>query len=434
MAFLEELRAHQRAGGPDQDEAQVACVREWLHARPDALFRELRAHAPTLVVGRLAFVTRFDDVADVLRRGDAFSVQPYAEAITRINRGPNFLLGMDEGPEYEAQRSRLSRVFRREDAPRVRDIVAARSAEIVAAARGKGRLDLADGFGRLVPALFVGDYFGVPGPDARTLIRWARAIFTDGFVNVLRLPLLTRRAMRESSGFRTYLDRLIAARRADLARGVGPRDDVLGRLLEDMGPDNGDVRDQAMGQVRDALLWCTAGMIDNVNTAVCRAMDYLLDHQDVLASARDAAVNGDHPLLRAHLFEALRFCTPTPVVTRRCVRAHTLSPGTSHETRLAGGTLTFAGLGAAMMDDAIVERPAEFRLHRPEAHYLHFGAGLHACLGRHVAEAHLTGMVHTLLTLPAMRRAPGLAGRLRTDGPFPKSLVVRFDGAGAAGR
>jgi cytochrome P450 len=424
MAFLEELRARERAGVTAPHEARVTLVRDWLHARPHAMFDDLRAHAPTLVVGRMAFVTRFDDVVDVLHRGDVFSVRPYAEVITRINRGANFLLGMDAGAEYEQQQALLRRAFRRDDSGRIREVVASRTAEVVAPALGKRRLDVAGDLGRLVPSLFVGDYIGVPGPDATTLMRWARAIFTDGFVNVLRLPLVSRRAMRESGAFRAYLDALIAKRKGERARGVPPHDDVLERLLDAADAGEPGASD---AQIRDILLWCAAGMIDNVNTAVCRTLDYLLDHPEELEGARAAAVARDTAALRAHVLEALRFCTPTPVVTRLCLRAHTLSRGTPHETTIREGTLTFAGLGAAMMDGAVVERPREFRLDRPAAHYLHFGAGLHECLGRHIAEAHLLGMAAALLALPGLRRARGLAGRLRMVGPFPKSLVVQFD-------
>lgn len=424
MTFLEELRESRRAGVPEPDAAQAAIVGEWLRSRADAMFDELRDRAPTVVIGRMAFVTRFSDVVDVLRRPDVFSVRPYAEAMTRINRGPDFLLGMDDGPEYQQQLSLLRRVFRRDDDQRVRDVVSLRTTQVLEPAHVDGRLDLPDGFGRLVPALFVGDYLGVPGPAAATLVNWARAIFTDGFVNVLRTPLLTRRAMRASEAFRRYLDELIAGIKADRARGVPARDDVLGRLLALAEAGEPGLSD---AQIRDTLLWCVAGMIDNVSTAVCRAMDYLLGHPRVLHDAREAVAADDRALLRTYVLEALRFCTPTPVVTRLTLRAHTVSRGTAHETTMPAHTLVFAGLGAAMMDETVVASPRDFRLDRPAEQYLHFGAGLHECLGRHIAEVHLTGMVGSLLTLPGLRRARGAAGRLRLAGPFPKSFVVQFD-------
>ncbi len=431
MTFLDEYRASLRAGASDPEAAQVTVVRDWLTSRPEAMFDELRERLPTLVIGRMAFVTRFADVLDVLGRADVFSVRPYGDAMMRINRGPNFLLGMDDGPEYQQQLSLLRRAFHREDAARIRQSVASRTSEALAPALTAGRLDLVDGYGRLVPALFVADYIGTPGPDPATLMQWARAIFTDGFANVLRLPPLSRRAMRAGDEWRAHLDGLIATIKADRARGEAGRDDVVGRLIALQEAGETELTD---ARIRDNLLWCVAGMIDNVSTAVCNVMDHLLGHPAIMAGAADAARAGDMDLLRDYVLEALRFRTPTPVVTRLSLRDHTLSRGTPHETTIPAGTLTFAGLGAAMLDGSIVEAPREFRVGRPSEQYLHFGAGLHRCLGTHIADAHLTEMAGQLLRLDGLRRARGTAGRLRRVGPFPKGLDVEFAPSRGAGR
>jgi cytochrome P450 len=427
MTFLDECRATRAAVGGDADDAQVRVLREWLSSRPDALFDDLREHAPTLVLGRLALVTRLADVHDVLGRNDVFSVTPYGAAMMRINRGPNFLLGMDDGPEYRQDLSRLGRAFRRDDAERVRSIVAARTADALAPALAQGHLDLTDGFGRLVPALVVADYFGVPGPGPDALMTWARDIFTDGFANVLGIPLLSRRAMKASDAFRTHLDGVITAAKAAHASGSG-RDDVLGRLISMQTEGDAGLSDV---RIRDMLLWSVAGMIDNVNTAVCSATDHLLGHPDALHGATAAAMAHDDEQLQAYVLEALRFRTPTPVVTRLTTQAYTLSAGTRHETTIPAGTLTFAGLGAAMMDGSAIDAPSEFRLHRPAEHYLHFGTGLHRCLGVHIAMAQVTTMLARVLTLPGVRRGRGATGRLRVVGAFPKTFIVDFDPAAA---
>lgn len=430
MSFLDEYRASRAAGHSTSDASPSEVVRDWLTSRPGALFDDLREHAPTLVIGRMAFVTRFGDVLDVLRHQDIFSVQPYGEAITRINRGDNFLMGMDDGPEYQRDLSVLHQVVRRQDGARIGEIASARIAEALAPALAEGRLDLTDGFGRLVAARFVADYFGVPGPDPDTLAKWARTIFTDGFINVLRLPLLHRRAMKASAEFRTHLDTLIADTRTERARGV-MRDDVLGRLVTLEAAGEPGVSD---GRIRDILLWCVAGMIDNVNIAVCSAIDYLLGHPDVMGGAVEAARADDETRLRTFVLEALRFHTPTPFATRLSLREYTLSNGTGEDKTIPAGTLTFVGLGAAMMDGAVVESPKDFRLDRPEEQYLHFGAGLHQCLGRHIAEALVVKMVGGLLTLDGLRRAKGVTGRLRRIGLFPKAFYVEFSRSGPGAR
>ena len=423
MMFLDECRASRVARGADSGESQVNVLREWMLSRPEALFEELREHAPTLVLGRIALVTRFSDVADVLGRNDVFSVKPYGDAIMRINHGPNFLLGMDDGPEYRQQLAVLRQAFRRDDAGRIHHSVASCTAQALAPALAEGRLDVPDDFGRLVPALFVADYFGVPGPDPATLMHWARDIFTDGFTNVLGVPLLSRRGMKAGDAFRAHLDDRLARRKSDKAHGAVGQDDVIGRLVSLQAAGEAGLSD---ARIRDNLLWCVAGMIDNVDTAVCRVMDCLLGRPAVMPGAVAAAASRDTDLLRRYVLEALRFRTATPVVTRLCLRPHTFSKGTRHEKTIPAGTLTFAGVGAAMMDGTAIEAPEEFRLDRPAGHYLHFGSGLHECLGAHIAIAHLTHMVGSLLTLAGLRRARGVTGRLRMAGPFPKTFVLEF--------
>ena len=70
-------------------------------------------------------------------------------------------------------------MFRRDDETRVREGAASRASDTLTVAVAARRLDLVGGFGRLVPSLVIGDYFGVPGPDPASLMRWARAIFTE---------------------------------------------------------------------------------------------------------------------------------------------------------------------------------------------------------------------------------------------------------------
>ena len=421
MTFLDECRASRAAGGADPDESQTRVLREWLTSRPEALFDELREHAPTLVLGRMALVTRHADVMDVLGRSDIFSVKPYGTAMMRINRGPNFLLGMDDGPEYRDDVARLGRIFRHDDRQRIEEFAQIRTMDALARARSEGHLDLTDDFGRLVPSLFIGDYFGISASSPETLMTWARDIFTDGFANVLGIPLLSRRAMRASDAFRAHLDALIMRARSSAAD--DDDDNVLARLLA-MQPSDAALTDS---RVRDTLLWCAAGMVDNVNTAVCCAIDYLLGQPSALAGAVEAAQAGDVAQLNAHVLEALRFRTPTPVVTRLAMHAHTMSAGTRNETTIAAGTLVFAGLGAAMMDASVVESPREFRLGRPADHYLHFGAGLHRCAGRQIAMVLVTTMVGRVVMLPGLRRARGVTGRLRILGAFPRAFVIECE-------
>ena len=81
------------------------------------------------------------------------------------------------------------------------------------------------------------------------------------------------------------------------------------------------------------------------------------------------------------------------------------------------------------MDQTELDNPTEFRLGRPSHHYLHWGWGIHQCLGKYISEVQVTEIVKGLLKLENLRRAPGVEGRLTYAGPFPKSFAVEFDAA-----
>jgi len=52
---------------------------------------------------------------------------------------------------------------------------------------------------------------------------------------------------------------------------------------------------------------------------------------------------------------------------------------------------------------------------------------MHTCFGLYINYVQIPELVAGLVRLPGLRRAPGGAGRLVYDGPFPERLVVAFD-------
>jgi cholest-4-en-3-one 26-monooxygenase len=75
-----------------------------------------------------------------------------------------------------------------------------------------------------------------------------------------------------------------------------------------------------------------------------------------------------------------------------------------------------------MMDDGVVEDPGRFRVDRCPRHNLTFGYGRHACLGREIAEAQLTGILIALFRRPNLQWAYGI----KLDGPYPHRLEVTW--------
>ncbi len=426
MSFLDEYRGLAAPGTAPQDVArrQLGLLQKWVVEDPEGMFRDLRANQPIFKTPGPVVVTRYRDVIEVADLEEIFSVAPYGVAMMRNNGGPNFILGMDDGPQFEQDLSILHLAVRRDDMERIRTIVATRTRELVDQARSAGRIDITDGFARMVPTLFAGDYFGVPGPDPVTLMTWVRLMFTDIFLNFAQDPAVSERGMAAGVQFRAYLDALIAQIKRDRAAGAPEKDDVIGRLITMQKAPQAALTDS---RVRDNLVGCVSGILENTNTAIVNILDWLLDHPDIMKGAVEAARNNDSVLLRKYVLETLRFHTPAPLMVRLSVREHILAKGTDRATTIPPHTVVFAANGSAMMDETELDNPGEFRLDRPPHHYLHFGWGIHQCLGKHISEVQVTEIVKGLLSLTNLRRAPGDGGRLQYAGPFPKSFVLEFD-------
>ena len=121
---------------------------------PEPIFKILRRAKPILLVKNLALVTRFQDVTEVLSRDWVFRVT-YGEKMKVITGGDNFILGMEDTPNYTRDLSNMRIAVRRDDLPeRVKPFVE-RTAEAIVAASG-GRMDVVGELTRIVPTRLVG--------------------------------------------------------------------------------------------------------------------------------------------------------------------------------------------------------------------------------------------------------------------------------------
>ena len=395
---------------------QVRLARE-----PQPVFALLREVRPVFVRDGMAIVTRFPDVVEVLSHDAEFSVAGYDDPMREVTG--DFILGLDQGPEYERAVSLLRLAFRQSDVPAVADIAGEAAARCVSEAAGNGAIDVVRDLTDRVPAALVARYLGVPGPDERTLIDWSKVLFNHIFVDLQRDRIQVEQALAAAAELRAYLAKLVRTRTAALAAGKGAPDDVLTRLL----------RQQVMGtlaftaeEIRNNLFGILVGMIPTVSKATALAIDELFRHPRHLDGARQAARDGDDPRFNRYVAEAMRLNPQAPGLLRRAVADYPLARGTRHETLIRSGTVVFASTQSAMLDPSVVAHPREFRLDRPDSVYLHYGAGLHQCFGRFVNGVVIPEIVRHALSIPAAVRAPGRAGRLAVDGNWPVSMTLRF--------
>lgn len=379
-----------------------------------ALLRRLR---PIVVTRRFAAVTLAEDVREVLRDHQHFTVAMYEPRMMAIT-GP-FILGLDDTPLYRRDHAALRAAIRPDDLPRVADATLAAARERVAATVD-GQIDVVSQLADPAIDRVISGYFGTPGPDTQTQLRWSRSLFEEIFLNVGDRAAVRERAHADAAEMRPHLDALIARRRAALDSGADVPDDVLTRLLRHQ-PSEGGLHDIA---IRHNLIGLITGWIPTVSKAFALAIDELLRRPAELEQAQRAARAGNHDLVAAYVFEALRFRPQTWAVLRVSAAAHTVASGTRRATEIPAGARVLVATQSAMFDRRAVAAPRKFRVDRPWSDYLHFGDGLHTCFGLQINRVHLPALATALLERPHLQRAPGADGRLRWRGPYPSRLTV----------
>jgi cytochrome P450 len=382
------------------------------------LFAFLRRFWPIPRIGNWAFVTRFDDVQEVLRMDHVFGV-PFGDNVVTLNGGPNFLLGMPDGPDYQLVRKQVLSVFRRDDIDAIVTPMAARIAGKLVAA-SNGRIDAVQDLLTLVPTMICEEYYGVPVPDKLAFANWTIAMSTFMFGNPSDNPAYRRIALAGADRVRPVVDAAIARAKA----GEGDPNTVTARLVRlqaDGAPGLSDV------VIRSYLIGMITGFVPTNTMAAGHMLEMLLRRPDFMAPTLAAARAGDDERLKRCLFEAMRFWPLNPGPFRICLADYTIAAGKGHGRTIKAGTKMVAGTRSAMFDERKLDNPRQFDPTRPPSHYMLFGYGLHWCVGAYIAEAQITQTFKALLLKNNLRRASGDAGKLSTFGPFPAHLTVDFD-------
>ncbi len=380
--------------------------------------------APTLTLGSRVIVTRHADVVEVLARDTDFTVAELnAARMARVN-GP-FVLGMDRSPLYERERSILQQSIEPGDAERIRTIVERNAGDLVEEVRASGRLDVVQQLARPAAVRLVGEYFGVPGPDEQTMMRWMRAIFYEAFLNIGENPAVREAGDAAGDELHAYLDELIAVRKSELAGGQATADDLVSRLLQMQGAEETRLSDEG---VRRNVSGVIVGAVDTTSKAVAHAVEQLIKRPAVLRRAAQAAKAGDVETVGRYAFEALRFNPINPALARHASWDATLADGTRWAHRIPSGKTVYLGILPAMFDPRTFRRPGRFDPDRPFDAYLHFGGGLHSCFGRYVNVIQIPEIVAAVIRLDGLRFAGSPRRAITYDGPFPDKFEVEFDG------
>lgn len=394
----------------------VAFLKAWALNHPRTIFWLLRQFKPVLNLGKIVLVSRYDDVVKILTSDHTFHVT-YGDQMRQITAGENFFLGMQPSAQYTLNVTNMRNVVRPDDIPRHLVAPLEVLAEKIVASAG-GELDVVQQLGMVGPPTVIAEYFGTPMSGLAGFADKASLMFRYIFIPD-NPEDINKRALDGAAAMRTYIDQVIAQRKAQPTQ----PDDVLARCLKmqaDQVPGMDDLG------IRNNFVGLIVGAVPTISKCAAQALDQLLARPAMLAAAQQAARQGDDDLLSRYVFEALRFNPNNPGLLRKAVVDVPMGSNWFGPTVIKKGQLVMALSFSAMFDERRVDSPNDFRIDRPATDYLHFGTGMHECFGRYISRALIPLVLKPVLRQVDLRRADGPAGQLQMDGPFPSSLVVKF--------
>lgn len=380
-----------------------------LFLRPSLVARAARfvvCLRPYISFGKRVFVLSWRHVTEVLQRDGDFLIAPINAERINAASGP-FILGMDRSPELFAQREAVYCALRAADMAPARAILQKESARLLSAARARhGRIDVVNGYSRLIAARTAASIFGLRGPTEQDLMRVLRAIFHEIFLNLNADSTVQGLGLAAGKELTAWIRTEIESRNG----AAPPGTDVLAGLIRAQAhlPLNPE-------SVPRMLAGLIVGAVDTTATAVAHITTVLLGDRRMFAGAH-ADLN-DPRRMQGWCYEALRFRPHNPILLRQA--AHATKIG---KKNIRQGSKIIAVTLSAMHDPAAFPRPATALPTRPFDRYLHLGSGLHACAGRVFSAQQIPYLVTALLRAGASNVVSE-----RAQGPFPDEVVVRLE-------
>ena len=407
-------------------------------------FAFLRRVRPIAILRNNLFVTRADDVREVLERFEDFTLGDF---IAPGMPWGAFLMTVDWREQHARERRQLieSVVDKSLDMQRIRSIVAARCHQQICASNG--RIDVVTDLFEPAVVSIAKEYFGVPPVDGNER-KMAHVMRDLAGIIMVNPPVGSKPWIRSREAIANVTSHLLAELlviKSALAKAPAAApisDDLLTRLVQQLG--NGTKSSWFNEDwIRRYLTGLLATGAATIVRAAAHAVDQLLAHPAALKEAQTLAAELDQEeemdprgqknrteelrrALRQYIYEALRFRPMLPLLIRDTPRETVIASGTKRARLVPAGTRVTAAPLAAMFDPQEFAKPWRFNSSRPIDRYLHFGHGARHCFGRYVADTALIEIVRSLLLLPDLDRSTSPHGNLSYEGPVASALVLTF--------
>jgi len=319
-------------------------------------------------------LTRYHDVARVLRDGEAFSAQ----------QGIATSMLVTDPPDHTRLRTLVSKAFTartvQQLAPRIQEIVDG----LLDAVADRGEMDAISEFAYPLPITVIAEMIGVE-PQRRDFFREAsvKIAFALGPISD---PDVAGRAVEGRNQLLGYFDGLITKRKAE------PRADLLSAMIQ--AEERGDFLSR--GELLAMVLLLLVGGHETTVNLIGNGLLALLRNPDESERLR----SGEGTEKRA-VEELLRYDAPVQYSGR-----------VAKEDVEIGGKRIRAGEGVRMIiasanrDPEVFDDPDRLDLGRDPCPHLAFGSGIHFCLGAQLARLEAQIALPSILRrFPRLRRA-----------------------------
>jgi cytochrome P450 len=353
-----------------------------LNANPFPIWRQLRkdnpvAYAPA--IHHYWFVTRWDDVATVLKDDDTFSARIATGMLADL---ANSILFSD-GSEHSRMRAAMQAPCQPQAVQAfVRGLVPGVADELIDSFAANGSAELMGAYFEPLAAETLKALSGLDMPTADLRV-WVDHV--GDFFSVRGDSNETRRVDEGMS-------RVINGQLGPPPRAA---DSTLLRNMTEWRDADGALPEQ---QLRGSLKVFLAAGLHELRDLMAHALLGLLSRPEQLLE-----LEADLSLARPAIEEAARWASPVGMVPRA-----TTGPVELAGVRIPAGAYVAAIVASANRDERRFTEPSRFDLHRDEGMHIAFASGVHFCLGAWLSrDAGATALARLVERLPGLRLTPG---------------------------
>ena len=352
-------KADQSPANPFEDPA--------LRQQPQALYKMLRDHSPVLTMerpnGTVAIVTKHEDVITVLRTPGVFSSNSDAVQIGQIR--PLIPLMIDP-PDQLKYRKLLDPLFAPRHIVKLEPGTRALVVELIEAVADQGHANFHSAVAEPLPSIVFLELLGLP-------VEWVYEFLKlkDGIIRPEGSTPQEQQAVVNATAKKIYdiLEDVVDQRSRER------RNDFISSFLDS---EAGGERLTREDVIDICYLFFLAGL-DTVTASLDCMIAYLAQHPDQRRRIVD-----DPSIIPAAVEEMLRWESPVAGVARITVE----------DTELSGcpipkGTLVSTNIGSANTDEQFWDQADTVDFDRAVNKHIAFGAGVHRCLGSHLARMEL---------------------------------------------